>query len=116
MLSIIIPVYNERHTIAQVLSMCTRVLTAVDKEIVIVEDYSIDGTREWLKANFAAGEIRTSLIDVLGTGNLSLGTRPNLPTVTVKPVYHECNKGKGSCLRTGLAVVTGDVVVIQDAD
>ena len=55
LLSVIIPVYNERHTLGFVLHLFARALPNVNKEIIIVDDCSNDGTREWLKANFADG-------------------------------------------------------------
>ena len=90
-LTIVIPCYNERSFI---LSLLDRVLTAplpgnIDREIVIVDDYSTDGTRT-----------------VLGT----------IKSPQVKIVYHDKNQGKGAALRTGFLHATGDIVVIQDAD
>jgi glycosyltransferase involved in cell wall biosynthesis len=115
-LSIIIPVYNERSTLGVVLAAVSRVLPAVAKEIIVVDDCSTDGTREWLKANFPDG-VRTGVeIALDGAGNVVLGNATGGAEVTVRPIYHERNKGKGGGLQTGLAAVTGDVVVIQDAD
>ncbi len=86
-LSIVIPVYNEVGTISEVIK---RVLaTNFDKEIIIVDDCSTDGTREILK-----------------------GINDN----NVKVFFHEKNYGKGAALRTGFNHVTGDIVIIQDAD
>lgn len=89
-LSIIIPVYNEINTVEELLR---KVLNAplpdgIEKEIIIVDDFSKDGTREFLKA---LGE-------------------------PFKIVFHGENKGKGAAIRTGLKYATGDYVVIQDAD
>ena len=86
-LSVIIPVYNERTTIARLLQRVGEI--DIGKEIVVVDDGSTDGTRE-----------------ILGT----LGDRIDLL------LYHDRNQGKGAAIRTGVEKATGDVVVIQDAD
>jgi glycosyltransferase involved in cell wall biosynthesis len=115
-LSIIVPVYNERHTLGAVLVAIARALPAVEKEIVVVDDCSKDGTREWLKVNLNAGTPSASAIDLDAAGNLVFEQRPDVAPVTIRPIYHEKNRGKGGGIQTGLAAVTGDVVVIQDAD
>lgn len=86
-LSVIIPVYNEKDTIEQIIDKVIDV--PLDKEIIVVDDFSTDGTREILK---------------------------NLKYDNVTTVFHDKNKGKGSAIRTGIQYVNGDVVVIQDAD
>lgn len=87
-LSIIVPVYNERGTIAQILEKLEKVELGADKEIIIVDDYSTDGTRE-----------------ILG-----------LYEQKYKVVYHKKNQGKGRALRSGFAEASGDWAVVQDAD
>jgi glycosyltransferase involved in cell wall biosynthesis len=86
--SIIIPVYNERDTIAQVVGRVRA--EGVHHEIIIVDDFSLDGTR-----------------DVL----LELAREPD-----VHLLMHGYNQGKGAALRTAFAMAEGDVVLIQDAD
>jgi glycosyltransferase involved in cell wall biosynthesis len=88
-LSIVIPCYNESNTIR---ALVERVRTAPveDKEIIIVDDCSTDGTRDLL--------------------------RTEIEPLVAKVLYHPFNCGKGAALRTGFAAATGDVVVVQDAD
>jgi len=88
-LSIVIPCYNEAATIGQVLA-AVRGAPYPDKEIIVVDDGSRDGTRELL-----AGALREG-IDQL--------------------VLHEANRGKGAAIRSGIAAATGEIVLIQDAD
>jgi len=88
-LSIVIPCYNERKTIMEVIKAIHR-SPLTNKEIIIVDDYSTDGTRELL-----AGEVKP-LVDLI--------------------IYHDRNRGKGAALRTGFAAATGDIVIVQDAD
>jgi glycosyltransferase involved in cell wall biosynthesis len=93
-ISIIIPVYNEEHTILEVLDRVKAVeLEGLAKEVVVVDDGSTDGTVEKLK-------------DEIGYENASL----------IKLVESSSNRGKGAAIRTGLSHVTGDIVLIQDAD
>ncbi|MCK6462354.1 MAG: glycosyltransferase family 2 protein [Candidatus Pacebacteria bacterium] len=88
-LSIIIPVFNEISTIEKILDILEKTdLGGVSKEIIVVDDGSLDGTREILK---------------------SYETRHKI-------VYHEKNQGKGAAVRTGLKIMSGDYAVIQDAD
>jgi glycosyltransferase involved in cell wall biosynthesis len=96
-LSVIIPVYNELGTIAEVVR---RVLTApVDlaKEVVIVDDCSTDGTREYLQ----------NLVKSNGAG---------FEGATLKVLSHEQNRGKGAAIRSAIAQATGSIIIIQDAD
>lgn len=86
-LSVIMPVYNERETIREIVE---RVLALeILKELIIVDDASTDGTRDMI-------------------GKLSGGK--------VRAIYHDANRGKGAAITTGVGAVTGAVVAIQDAD
>ncbi len=87
--SIVIPCYNERETIEQIVRAVAQAPVA-DKEIILVDDCSTDGTREVIQAR--------------------------VEPLASRVIYHERNRGKGAALRSGFAAVTGDVVIIQDAD
>jgi len=86
-LSILIPAYNEQATIAETLERVRQ--TPHSKEIIVVDDCSTDGTREWLQTH-------------AGTD--------------VRLLCHERNLGKGAALRTAMAAAVGDMLLIQDAD
>ncbi|MDY7009255.1 MAG: glycosyltransferase family 2 protein [Planctomycetota bacterium] len=91
-LSIVVPVCNERDTWREVLARLEDVdLGRIERQIILVDDGSTDGTTEQLRA-FAADR----------------------PDVVVK--FHPHNRGKGAALRTGFAAATGDFVIVQDAD
>jgi len=93
LLSIVIPVYNERDLAPQALARieAAPLPEGVVRELVLIDDCSTDGTREWL-CDFAASR----------------------PDVILK--LHKQNAGKGAALRTGFAAATGDFVIVQDAD
>jgi glycosyltransferase involved in cell wall biosynthesis len=87
-ISVVVPVFNEKNTLREII----RRIRAVDitKQIILVDDGSTDGTRELLKELEQDADLRI--------------------------LYHERNRGKGAALRTGFGHVTGDVVLVQDAD
>ena len=89
-LSVVIPVFNEAGTIAEVLDRVRMAHTpGVKKEIIVVDDCSTDGTRQYLR---------------------------NLTEDGVTCFFHERNQGKGAALRTGFSHATGDIILVQDAD
>ncbi len=89
-LSIIIPIFNEKKTLNKILRKVKNAnIGAVKKEIIIVDDYSTDGTREILK---------------------------KINNKNIKILYHKKNLGKGYAIRTGLKEVTGNIILIQDSD
>jgi len=90
-LSIIIPCYNEVRTIDEIIE-AVRAAPYQDKEIIVVDDGSQDGSREKLK----------TFIEPSGR--------------VQQVIYHDVNQGKGAALRSGIQVANGDIVIIQDAD
>src|SRR5919108_3701944 len=95
-LSIVLPVYNEKETIATTVERVLHAKTPLEHELVIVDDYSQDGTREMLP-------------DLVQRMQVDFGARIEL-------VMHGHNQGKGAALRTGFKHATGDIILIQDAD
>jgi glycosyltransferase involved in cell wall biosynthesis len=87
-LSIVIPIYNERETLETLIAKVNAV--HYDKEILLIDDFSRDGTREVLK---------------------KYENKENFQVL-----YHDHNQGKGAALRTGFSNVKGDIIIIQDAD
>ncbi len=88
-LSVIVPVFNERNTVAEIVRRMREVDLPLALEIVVVDDGSDDGTASLL---------------------------PQLRDSTTRVVQHEVNRGKGAAIRTGLEHATGDLVLVQDAD
>ncbi len=94
LLSVVMPVYNEQGTIREIVKCVCEV--PIRKEIIIVDDYSCDGTRDILRdleKQFPTNEENRIIIE-----------------------YHARNRGKGASLRTGFLKATGDVILVQDAD
>ena len=92
--SVVIPVYNERSTIEEILA-CVQAVQLEEKEIIVVDDGSTDGTREFLR---------------------ELAGQSSVPNNEIRIYFQDKNYGKGAALRRGFQEARGDVVVIQDAD
>ena len=88
-LSVVIPVYNEKDTVVEIVRRVRAVVLPVEKEIVIVDDLSTDGTRDLI--------------------------RP-LEGADLRVLFQPKNMGKGAALKAGFAAATGDIVLVQDAD
>src|SRR3954471_22493739 len=89
LLSVIVPVYNERNTVPEIIRRMRQAELPIDREIIVVDDGSDDGTDKiW----------------------------PTVEDSTVRVVRHQSNQGKAAAVRTGLAAARGDIVLIQDAD
>ncbi|UOG41039.1 glycosyltransferase family 2 protein [Leptospira noguchii] len=88
--SIVIPCYNEKNTIRNILETVKKV-PIKNKEIILVDDCSKDGTRDLLQS-------------------------PAFKKLANQIIFHEVNQGKGAALRTGFKAATGDIVIVQDAD
>lgn len=114
-LSVLIPAYNERQSIAACLERVVNALPEIAKEIIVIDDCSRDGTREWLERNLTQLSGRDCAIVVNDAGDIGL-VSGNAAAVDFRPLFHAENRGKGGALQTGLRAVTGDVIVIQDAD
>jgi glycosyltransferase involved in cell wall biosynthesis len=89
LLSVIVPVFNERSTVAEVIRRIRSADIKVDLEVIVVDDGSSDGTDKVLAA---------------------------MGDSTIRVIDHASNRGKGAAIRTGLATARGDLVLIQDAD
>ena len=113
-LTVIIPAYNERDTIGPCLVKVAAAIDHVEKEIIVVDDGSSDGTREWLTEQVEGIECRDGALELDADGNLK--KIAGRAAFDIRVLYHESNKGKGGALQTGLAAAGGDVIVIQDAD
>jgi glycosyltransferase involved in cell wall biosynthesis len=87
-LSVVVPVFNEKGTILQIIEKVLRL--DIVKEVIVVDDGSTDGTKELLQTAALDNRVRTN--------------------------FHDRNRGKGAALRTGFGLVTGEIVTIQDAD
>lgn len=114
-LSVLIPAYNEHATILPVLAMVCAALPAVEKQIIVVDDCSTDGTRALLQNTFPDRPTCYRSVASGAGGSLVLSPADD-GGISIEVLYHERNSGKGAALRSALARASGDVVVIQDAD
>jgi len=113
-LSVIVPVFNESQYLPRILNKVVVALPGVQKEIIIVDDCSTDGTREWLRESLGS-EVWSAVYGDDGTVQIQ-GNVAEHTAASMRAIFHERNQGKGAAVRTGLRAATGDVLVIQDAD
>lgn len=92
-LSVVIPVYNEKKTLFEIIRRVLASPIQLERELVLIDDCSRDGTR--------------ALYPRLGE---------EFPGADIRLIQHELNQGKGAALRTGFAAATGDIILVQDAD
>jgi glycosyltransferase involved in cell wall biosynthesis len=108
-LSIVIPVYNEIESIAEILKRVQNVwIEDIEKEIIIVDDFSKDGTIDFLNNIISAQKMNQPDIILPDIGSLEISN--------IKIFFQEVNQGKGAALRRGFKESSGDAVIIQDAD
>ena len=129
-LSIVIPIYNEVTSLKELLQQVVGVEIGMKKELILVDDFSTDGTRDILKEIEAIQEESDEIRTYVSTSEIppSQDTAPNsegqepagsvesLSEISAKVFYHDVNKGKGATLRTGFQHITGEITLIQDAD
>lgn len=106
-LSVVIPVFNERATIEELLTRVQAI--PIEKEIIVVDDGSTDGTRELLQQIAAAAEVKPVSTRFPGTGRL-------LETANLRLLLQPLNMGKGAAVRRGFRESAGEIVIVQDAD
>lgn len=90
-LSIIIPCYNESATVLEIVNKILNLKYNIEKEIILVDDFSDDGTKEIIRQNF-------------------------LNHKDIRVIFHDKNSGKGAAIKTAKKFVSGDIIIIQDAD
>ena len=129
-LSIVIPIYNEVTSLKELLLQVVGVEIGMKKELILVDDFSTDGTRDILKEIEAIQEESDEIRTYVSTAEIPpsedaapnserqepAGSVESLSEISAKVFYHDVNKGKGATLRTGFQHITGEITLIQDAD
>lgn len=90
-LSIIIPCYNESATVLEIVNKILNLKYNIEREIILVDDFSDDGTKEIIRQNF-------------------------LNHKDIRVIFHDKNSGKGAAIKTAKKYISGDIIIIQDAD
>ena len=129
-LSIVIPIYNEVASLKELLQQVADVEVGMKKELILVDDFSTDGTRDILKEIEVIQEEPREIRKYVSTSEMpsnedtasenevpkSENASENASEISAKVFYHDVNKGKGATLRTGFQHITGEITLIQDAD
>jgi len=129
-LSIVIPIYNEVASLKELLQQVGSVEIGMKKELILVDDFSTDGTRDILKEIEAIQEDSDEIRQYISVPQMpsnenaisdsevlkSESSAENTSDISAKVFYHDVNKGKGATLRTGFQHITGEITLIQDAD
>ncbi|MDE0469640.1 MAG: glycosyltransferase family 2 protein [Candidatus Poribacteria bacterium] len=129
-LSIVIPIYNEVTSLKELLLQVVGVEIGMKKELILVDDFSTDGTRDILKEIEAIQEKSDEIHQYVSTAQIhpnenavpnserqeQTGSTESVSQISAKVFYHDVNKGKGATLRTGFQHITGEITLIQDAD
>ena len=129
-LSIVIPIYNEVASLKELLQQVADVEIGMKKELILVDDFSTDGTRDILKELEAVQENSSEIREYVSTSEMPPNEDPaskskvpksessseNASEISARVFYHDVNKGKGATLRTGFQHITGEITLIQDAD
>ena len=116
-LSIVIPIYNEVTSLIKLLQQVVSVKIGMKKELILVDDFSTDGTRDILMEIDGIEDIPSEICTYLEVTETPINTdAENADALSVKVFYHDVNKGKGATLRTGFQHITGEITLIQDAD
>ncbi len=129
-LSVVVPVYNERDSVREILRRIQAV--RIPKEIILIDDFSTDGTRDILQKIEQEERERQAEVGRRngdhvprvqqadgGETQSNAGPKtvsPPSPMNEIRVLYHDRNRGKGAALRTGFAHVKGTIVIVQDAD
>lgn len=111
-LSVLIPCYDEKALVLELIALVAAALPAIEKEIILVDDGSKDGTRDVLKARFGATSMESEVV----AAPTRLVRSPLGENASIAIIFHDKNKGKGGALQTAMRYCSGDVIIIQDAD
>ena len=111
-LSILVPCYDEKSLVLELLDLVGAAMPEIEKEIILVDDGSKDGTRDVLTGRFGPASMESELI----ADPARLVRKPLSSTAAIGIIFHDRNKGKGGAIQTAMRYCSGDVMIVQDAD